>query len=65
VCSHSTVSGSVSSTPTSGATFNVNWDGEFALDLTLGGAPLITVHQDVCTFDVQGDGVDIPFDDGG
>ena len=42
-----------------GSTYNVNWDGNFALDLTLGGNPLVTVDQDVCTFNVQGDGVDI------
>lgn len=54
--------GDVDATPTSGATFSVNWDGTFALDLTLGGAPLITVDEEVCTFDVLGDDVVLAFD---
>jgi hypothetical protein len=52
--------GSAALVPTGGAgsTVNVNWDGAFTLDLTAGGAPLITVDESVCTFDVEGDGVD-------
>jgi hypothetical protein len=41
-----------------GGTVNVNWDGRFTLDLELGGNPLVTVTEDVCTFDQQGAGVD-------
>lgn len=54
--------GSATVTPTgaSGSTYNVNWNGEFSLDLTLGGEPLITIDGSDCTFDVQGTGVDIP-----
>ena len=45
--------------PVSGATsVNVNWDGSFILDLTLGGMPLVTVDESVCTFNVQGDSID-------
>jgi hypothetical protein len=44
-------------TPLDG-TVNVNWDGRFTLDLTLGGEPLVTVDESVCTFDEQGAGVD-------
>jgi hypothetical protein len=52
--------GAASATPTAGAgsTVNVNWSGAFTLDLTLGGAPLVTVDESVCVFDVQGTGVD-------
>ena len=41
-----------------GSTVNVNWNGAFTLDLTLAGNPLVTVDQEVCTFDIQGTGVD-------
>ena len=41
-----------------GGTVNVNWDGTFVLDLTLGGQPLVTVDESVCEFDVQGAGVE-------
>ena len=52
--------GDAALTPTAGvgSTVNVNWDGAFLLDLTLSGAPLITVDESVCTFNVQGGGVD-------
>ena len=52
--------GAGAATPTGGAgsTVNVNWDGLFTLDLTLAGNPLVSVTQDVCTFDVVGAGVD-------
>jgi hypothetical protein len=47
--------------PVAGATsVGVNWDGSFILDLTLGGMPLVTVDESVCTFNVEGD--DITFD---
>jgi len=52
--------GSAALTPTVGAggTVSVNWDGAFALDLTLGGMPLITVDESVCAFDEQGPDID-------
>ncbi len=51
--------GLAAATPTGGvgSTVNVNWDGTFALDLTLGGNPLVTVDESVCVFDNQGTGV--------
>jgi hypothetical protein len=39
-------------------TVNVNWDGSFVLDLELGGEPLVSVTDEACTFDEEGDGVD-------
>ena len=47
-------------TPTGGAgsTVNVNWDGAFLLDISVGGVPLITVDESICDFNVQGTGVD-------
>ncbi len=49
--------GSARIVPT-GSSINVNWDGTFTVELTLGGTPLVTVDESVCTFDVQGSGVD-------
>ena len=51
-------SGAAGPTGGTGSTVNVNWDGNFTLDLTLGGNPLVSVDQSVCTFDAQGAGVD-------
>jgi len=51
--------GNAALTPT-GGTVNVNWSGNFTLDLTLGGAPLVTVDESVCVFDNPGTGVDFP-----
>lgn len=55
------VEGAAALTPDGGAgsTFNVNWDGLFTLDLTLGGNPLLTVDESICTFTDEGTGVDI------
>ena len=46
--------GTGAATPLDGAV-SVNWDGRFTLDLTLGGAPLVTVDESVCVFDEVGD----------
>ena len=52
--------GSATLTPTAGlgSTVGVNWNGEFVLDLTLMGNPLITVDESVCTFDTPGSPVE-------
>jgi hypothetical protein len=49
--------GSAALTPTS-ESVNVNWTGEYTLELEAGGMPLIVVDETVCTFDEQGAGVD-------
>jgi hypothetical protein len=41
-----------------GSTINVNWDGAFTLDLTLAGDPLLTVDEEICTFNEVGTGID-------
>ena len=37
---------------------NVNWDGNFNLELTLAGNPLVTFEESACSFNLQGAGVD-------
>jgi hypothetical protein len=51
--------GTGAATPLDGD-ISVNWDGRFTLDLTLGGAPLVTVTEDVCVFDEVGDPIVFP-----
>ncbi|MGB8432684.1 MAG: hypothetical protein WCE38_00280, partial [Burkholderiales bacterium] len=46
--------GSQAMSTTHGANVTVNWDGTFALTLTLGGNPLVVVDESVCTFDEAG-----------
>ena len=53
--------GAAALTPTGGAgsTVNVNWNGQFSLDLTLGGNPLVVVDESVCAFTIIGGGVNL------
>jgi len=49
-------------TPTDGVpgSCDFNWDGTFALDLTLGGMPLVVVDESVCAFTVLGPDISFP-----
>ncbi len=49
--------GTATLTPTGGPV-TINWDGDYTLVLTLGGQPLVTLTQDVTSFDVDGVGID-------